>query len=357
MKKFIWVGLCALAILFRALLSAEAIEQYYSRGLFIFLRNIFNFFTNIFPFALVYLLFFLLLFIAILKGRKVWKNEDSWLQKTKRAGISLFIFLNAVVFLFLIMWGFNYGRVSIEDHLKMESKSLSINDLRIELDSSTVVLSDLRSQVPNITDSALTASYLPQDLENTMRDALKDVLQKLGYPTPGNVRGRMLYPKGLLLRISTAGVYIPFTGEGHIDPGLHPIQLPFVIAHEMSHGYGFGDEGTCNFLAYLACTNSENPYIKYVGHLSYWRYLASNYRFFQEEKYGEFYEKQLPETIKNDLRAIYKEMDKYPDIFPQVRDLAYETYLKTQGIEEGLENYSRILMLVQAWKQKGESFQ
>jgi hypothetical protein len=53
----------------------------------------------------------------------------------------------------------------------------------------------------------------------------------------------------------------------------------------------------------------------------------------------------VPEGVKNDLRAIYNEMDKYPDILPTVRDVVYNNYLKAQGISEGIQNYSRILML------------
>jgi hypothetical protein len=153
------------------------------------------------------------------------------------------------------------------------------------------------------------------------------------------------------LRISTAGVYIPFTGEGNIDPGLHYLQLPFVMAHEMSHAYGFGDEGTCNFLAYLACTQSEDLFLKYVGHLYYWRYVASDYREFQPEAYKDFFE-TLPVGVKSDLAAIRQEMDKYPDIFPAVRDAAYTAYLQAQGIQEGLKNYDRVIMMVHAWKKR-----
>ena len=105
-------------------------------------------------------------------------------------------------------------------------------------------------------------------------------------------------------------------------------------------------------MAYLACTQSENPFLQYVGQLSYWRYLASNYRRYKKEDYSDFYKKNVPEGVKNDLHAIYAEMDKYPEIFPQIRDAAYNTYLKAQGISEGMKNYSRILMLVKAWKEK-----
>ncbi len=153
------------------------------------------------------------------------------------------------------------------------------------------------------------------------------------------------------MRISTAGFYLPFTGECNIDAGLHPIQLPFVVAHEYAHAYGITDEGSCNFLAYLSCNQSADPFVRYAGSLSYWRYIAGNYQAYYPKEYALF-RKQLPKGIIADLDAINANGRKYPDILPRVRDFAYDSYLKSQGIEEGLESYSRIIMLVKAWKEK-----
>ena len=152
----------------------------------------------------------------------------------------------------------------------------------------------------------------------------------------------MLFPKGILLRISTAGFYLPFTGESNIDAGLHPIQLPFVMAHEYAHGYGTTDEGSCNFLGFLACENAADPFIRYSGHYGYWRYLLSSFRLQNPEAYKTFRE-ALPAGIKADIKAISENSDKYPDIFPKFRDLTYDAFLKAQGINDGMANYNRIV--------------
>ena len=97
---------------------------------------------------------------------------------------------------------------------------------------------------------------------------------------------------------------------------------------------------------------SENPFIKYVWELSHWRSLAGQYRYYREEDYAKFFKNVLQEGIKNDLREIYRYMARYPDIFPDLRNAIYDSYLKAQGIEDGIENYERGLMLVRAWKDK-----
>ncbi len=351
-KRWIWISLGILSIITRFIFSEETIETYYSRGFFVYLRNGVDFLTGLSPIALVYFLFFLLLGVLVKSWIGFFRRDAKVLGKVLQFCYSTIAFFFGVVFFFMILWGYNYDRISIEKQLGLEPKPLSLEELKNALYKQTEVVVELRAQLSKNLDTAISNSFLPNNIETTMREALKSVLQDLGYPTPGNVRGRFLHPKGLLLRISTAGVYIPFTAEGHIDPGLHHLQIPYVIAHEMSHGYGFGDEGTCNFLAWLTCISSKDPFLNYVGELAYWRNLAGDYRWYRPYEYLAFFDHQLPNTIKNDLRAIYAEMEKYPDIFPRLRNAIYDSYLKAQGIDEGLENYNRILVLVKAWKEK-----
>ena len=339
-----------LALVFRGLLPPESVERYYSRGLFPAIRRGFDAITGWMPMALVYPLFFILLFLLARAGVRFFKNKGSWKRKLLGAVSSLFAFAGGVVFFFLFLWGYNYGRIPLETNLGIGPTPLTFEELRDELEISTAEALRLRSQLPGVGDSVVSETFFPADLENTMRRELAQNLQHFGYPTPGRVRGRLLYPKGILLRISTAGVYVPFTGEGHIDAGMHYLQLPFVVVHEMSHGYGFGDEGTCNFLAYLACTQSENAFLRYVGALYYWRYVAADYRDMDPEGYLEFRE-NLPQGIKSDLLAIRQAIEKYPDILPALRDAAYSAYLQAQGIKEGLKNYDRVIMMVRAWRQ------
>jgi hypothetical protein len=340
-KTTIWVGLALAAVLTRVLLCAGAIERYYSRGVFPVVRSAFDAVTGWVPFALVYPLFFLLLFLGVRGVIRFFKSKTPWVRRLFAAGLNTLALASAVVFFFLLLWGFNYGRTPVEDTIGIKPEPLTISELKMELDSATAAVLRTRALLPAAPGSAVPADLMPEDLENIMRQELVKHLGEFGYATPGKVRGRLLFPKGILLRISTAGVYIPFTGEGHIDAGLHHLQLPFVVVHEMSHGYGFGDEGTC--------TQSDDPFLRYVGHLYYWRYVASDYRDYLPQEYEKFRE-TLPEGVKNDLLAIRQEMEKYPDILPWARDAAYAAYLHAQGISEGLKNYDRVTMLVHAWR-------
>lgn len=354
MKKYstwIWVGLALLALFIRLVLSPAQIEAWYSRGFYKIVRWFLDHTVGIMPFPVVTVVVVMLILTIIWRTIDLIRLKATWKEKLKRVGFSTLSFVSGTVFLFLVLWGFNYGRIPLEEQLKLDLQPLSLEDVQADMEASAKLLAKIRKEIPGVTDSVLTANYIPFDVEEQQRAQLESLLLELGFPDVGDVRARLLRPKGILLRFSSSGVYFPWTGEGNVDAGLLALQVPFVLTHELAHGYGFGDEGTCNFLAYLACLQSENPVIQYSGQMGYFRYLASHYLLYKPEEYTAF-RAQLPIGIQADLNAINANLLEYPDIMPEVRDQAYNTYLKAQGIEEGMKNYDRILMLVRAWRER-----
>jgi len=174
------------------------------------------------------------------------------------------------------------------------------------------------------------------------------IVREIGMPMVARPRVRLVHPKGILMRWNTAGIYLPYSGEGHVDAGMLPVQVPFTLAHEMAHGYGLTDEGDCNFLAYLACIRSESPLVQFSGHLTYWRYVAGAYRYAFPAKFKEVYQ-DLPRLVLNTLEEIHQNDARYPDILPKLRNMVYDSYLKSQGVHEGLQSYHRIVQLVWAY--------
>jgi hypothetical protein len=164
-----------------------------------------------------------------------------------------------------------------------------------------------------------------------------------------------LYPEGMLLSISTAGFYLPFAGEGYIDPGLHTLQWSFTIAHEMAHVQGLTDEGSCNFIGLLTCLHSQDAVIRYSGLLSYWGYLYRQ-MIQLDPNNAKLVRNDLTPAVRADLRAIRRKINEYPDIFPRFRNLVYDSYLKTHGIPDGLRSYDGMVDLMIRWKQSKWSF-
>ena len=355
-KRHRWIWLGGAALLLRVIYGffPTLCEYSYSRSIFLGIRWLIDHTTALLPFATVNLLFFILLGwggYAIYKNIKNRNSDRTWKRWWGNLALNFGNFTGGVIFFFLVLWGFNYARIPVEKQMGLKVRKLYAKELREEADYLVQACSLERSRIAGIDTNAIGVEQLPADLEQEMHRCLVEVLKEYNFPTVGWVRGRQIYPKGLLYGFNSSGVYIPFTGEGHIESALHPIQKPFTMAHEMSHGYGFGDEGTCNFLGYLACMRSENPMIRYSGLLNYWRYVFGELRFSDP---GYYFDRRplIDRGMHNDLEAIYAEMDKYFEFIPGLQAVAYEAYLQMQGVQEGLQSYDRMVLMVVAWRKK-----
>ncbi len=354
MTFFRWwpLGLLLVVLGSRLLLPAVFIETVYSRGFFVGLRTVWDFTLPLLPVPLFYVFWLVVAawlvrtVIVFRRGRRMQgKVKGQWRSLARKLlnGAAM------LVTIFLLGWGFNYGRLPVEQGIGFNTYQPTLDELRTRVYDGATELSNLRHKVTSDT-AALTAVDLPADLEGAVRPLLAEALLKHDYPAPGRPRGRQLKPKGVLLRLSTAGVYWPWAGEGNIDAGLHPLQKPAVMAHELAHAYGFGDEGTCTFWAWLAGQQATSPVMQYAFALSYWRRLAGKLRQQEPDAYWTWRAENLDHGIRNDLQAIYDNSELYKDIAPVVRDAAYDTYLKAQGIHEGLLNYGKVVRLVEGYR-------
>jgi hypothetical protein len=352
-KKYRWIILTAILIVIRIVLGffPQVVETVYSRGIFLGIRWLIDHTTARLPFPMLYVMIGFLSFLFIKRVYKWSKLYQKKELKTEAILLPIGNFFSITIFLFLMLWGFNYARQPLEKQLSLDTQVLDLKQIIKETKWATNEINLARNEIPNADTNALNSSFLPPNLEDTMRQLLVKVLKQYDYPTIGNMRGRLIFPKGFLMRLGASGIYLPWIGEGQVDGALRAAQLPFVMAHELAHGYGFGDEGSCNFWGYVACMASENPMIRYSGKLAYWRYIAAEYKYFKPEEYEIFRAENLSRGVFNDLEDMYSNSDKYPPIIP-FQDQAYDTYLKFQGVEEGIESYSRMVLLVRAWKKK-----
>ncbi len=227
-------------------------------------------------------------------------------------------------------------------------KDLDGEYLKTELSKQYHLVLEKRLEISK--DSLLVIPPKKAKQESEIREELEAVLQTLDYSVRGRVRVRGLMP-GILMRLRTSGIYIPYVLEGHYDSSIHPLQWNNTIAHEMAHGYGVTDEGECNLLAYLVCSNMTDPYVQYSAAMAYYRYLARAVIRYDSKYYSDFRE-QLDPRVVSDLDQINIYLNKYEELMPNARDKIYDNYLKANGVREGILSYDTMIGLIAAYRLK-----
>ncbi len=350
----LWVvfGLGTLLINFWAHQFPEFVEHWYSRGLFQGIRCGFDWTTGQLPFPSFYLFWIgVVVFWVIVFLRR--PKLVTWKPKVIYWFSRFLGFAGLLVGLFFWLWAFNYARIPLETQMRLDVQPLDSTMLWQELRSETRALDSLRTDlVGNDTNALNDQRFWPSQAEDTIREAVEKWMANEGFPVGGRVRGRFIYPQGTLFKFGASGIYWPFIGEGNLEGGMHPLRKLPSMAHEMSHGYGFTDEGVCNFIAYVACTQQSNTYIAYCARLDYWETVAQACLESDPKRYLSQFKPFIPKGIVADEHAIRDQHRKFKEIAPEVRYQVYDSYLKAQGIESGMLNYEGVLMLVGAWRKK-----
>jgi hypothetical protein len=348
-KRYLGVILGLLSLLLFKLFQVfpDFLELIYTTGIYRFIRYVYSYTLTYLPFPLLYV--FVLIIILLLVNFFVKK------ERKKRIIPAALNFLGYIIFVFYWSWGFNYARTDFATRIDLEVSKPNLEFLYAELIKVDSLLVEIRKEIQSFDSIPLGVENMPLNYQEVIRASQVTLIKNLEEPTYRPPKIRELKPNGSLLRIKTAGVYFPFVFEGHIDNGLHPIEKPYVMAHEMAHAHAFTDEGVCNFIGFITCVNAEDPFIQYSGWLEYQGYLyRSLRRNFPEKLKEEAY--KLPLAVVTDLRSIRERLDKYPSIAPGLRDLFYNNYLKAQGVHAGIKSYSQITRLAYSYKKKYGGF-
>ena len=343
-RSLIWLGTAVLMLILSDVMPTQFFEQIYYKGIFRVIRTIYDTLFGWSPVPMIYFVVLIVL-VRIVKWFNDWKRGFFFQFSRALGGVGMLITL------FYVLWGFNYNQVALQDRLELNLESVTQEDVEMEFQRATEILRNEAENLPDQYTSDAAIAHLKVS-DDDLRADVERALDILQLSNKGHVRVRQLWPKGFLLRWSTAGIYIPHAVEGHIDMGLMSVQKPFTLAHEMAHGYGVTDEGACNFIAWLACSQSKDAWVRYGGAFTYWRYAAAE----MEHSRVEEVIHTLDPVVMRSIILVRENDQKYPDIMPQIRDAIYSSYLKQHGVKGGLRSYNYVVKMVSQYlKREGSN--
>ena len=163
------------------------------------------------------------------------------------------------------------------------------------------------------------------------------------------------YPKPKLLLCSwilsvqqVSGIYSPFTIEANVNRDMTAYNIPFTACHELSHLRGFMREDEANFIAFLACLQSDNPTFLRSGLMTGYLY-AANALYAEDRELWKELSASLPDSIRAEYAANNAFWDQYDTAVAQVHEAVNDAYLKAHGQKDGVKSYGRVLDLMLAW--------
>ncbi|MBE6891663.1 MAG: DUF3810 domain-containing protein [Ruminococcaceae bacterium] len=259
-----------------------------------------------------------------------------------------------VCFVFVFFCGINYHRLTFTEVAGFELKESSTNELYELCLSLTDEVNSLRGEIPENPDGVSYSSLSTDELAEKCRKAY-DTLES-EYPTliSGYSDTKPVHFSDIMSYSGITGVFFPFTYEANVNVAAPEYSIPATMCHELTHLRGYMREDEANFIAYLACKNSEEPFIRYSGYMLALTHSLNRLYGDSSEKYYTVYDK-LSEDVKTDLRFSNSYWASHEGIIEDISDKVNDVYLKVNQQEDGVKSYGRMVDLLLAEYKKSVS--
>jgi Zn-dependent protease with chaperone function len=318
--------------------GAATVERVYAKGVYPALQANLTSLSNRSPIALFDIA--VLVFILIAIGIWTWSIRLARKKQRLRSlwrGVVATVTLLAVVYLwFLAAWGFNYARPPLESTMAYDAARVTPEAVR--------ALAEYVVDRANTTHAAGHAAGFPAVTTSpqTLMDALHQVEKEFGRPRPtvfATPKSSIFTP---FYRASgVSGQLGPFFLETLLNPDLTGPERPAVLAHEWAHLSGYAPESDASFIGLLAGLRA-GPASEY----SVWLDLVSESVNQLQPVTQRIVLEKLAQGPRDDLEAIRERLKQKIKPVEDVAWSSYDRMLKSQGVEEGIQSYSRVIQLL-----------
>lgn len=349
-KSFLFLipGIFAALIYFVLPFFPNIAEYVFARGIFRVLSTVLSFITGYIPFSLTELLVVLalpLFVFAVILFIKRMKKSKNRRQTAAKAGKAAGWVISSTLLVYMLMHGANFYRFPVAELMELPQADYSQEFL-------VKVVKDL------IRQGAAAKAEIAVDEKGSLKlsATVPEMLSagSFGYDKLGEKYDFFKYGapngKGVILSrywsyTGITGMYFPFWCEANVNIDIPKISIPVTAAHELAHTKGFAREDEANFIAFLACAESDNPEIRYSGYylaIRYFMDIIGEYNTEATDKlYYEAYEVIQTEVVETAEYYSEKEGE-----VMAVSSAVNDSFIKAQGVPEGTVSYSKMAELI-----------
>ncbi len=337
--------------LYIAFLNSPAFADFFNQHISSIFRRLFAWVTAIFPVSLAEALLFCLPVIFFLAVRAAFRYMD-----THEAGFTrcLSALLAVVVLLFTaftVNVAAGYRGTTLDEKLGLDT---SVTDEMDLLETTLFVTGSMNALADRIgfTEDGSVRGYTHAETVEKLTEAYDKLSDTYSFIDSFKAPVKRLAVSPLMTYTHISGVYTFFTGEANLNTNYPEFVNVFTMAHEMAHQRGIARENEANFVAYLVCIASDDPYLQYAGYLNMFEYLVSAVSKTSPESVKRIYS-ALDERIFEELRIYSEFFDKYRNsTASEVSGAVNDAYLQSQGTP-GTVSYSLVVELAVAYHKSG----
>ena len=360
MKKFFkrfWVFIpliLAVAMYFILPHFPAVCEYVFSRGLFKLITVPIGFVASLIPISLTELLAVLALpaLVTVIAVFAVKLAKSRHRRKTLlKAGKFTAGAISVACFMYMVCHGVNYYRYPIETLMNLDTSQKTPDDLY----NACVILAQGAAQAREeleIPDSEpFTFSESLYTELSRANDGYKQLVSEYPFLWTSILRVKPVILSEPWSYTGITGMYFPLFAECNANTAQPDYAIPFTAAHESAHSRGIAFENECNFLAFLSCINSTYPEYRYSGYMEAFVY-CSNALYSYDPELWRGTQQYLTNGMYLDFSAMNEYIDSHKGKVSEVSETVNDTFIKVQGVEDGVFSYDRVTELILAYYAK-----
>lgn len=298
---------------------------------------------------LVPIIFIVLVVVGIIISSKGTTKQYTGMTASLLAAISFFY----STFVFTLAPG--YQGSTLDQKLELSADPVSAAEL---YDTAVYLTDEINKIIDTIDFTPNGASVMPYDLDemnDKLAAAYKSAAKKYDFISPLNSNLKYVILSKPMSYTHITGVYTFFTGESNINVNFPDYTIPYTAAHELAHQRGTARENEANFVAFLACMEIDDAYIRYSAYTNMLEYVLSALSSASSELYSSMWERFDGKTIGefNAYSIFYKEYQQ--STVSNISSTINNTYLQSQGVKEGSQSYGLVVDLMVAYHKSGKT--
>ncbi len=249
---------------------------------------------------------------------------------------------SVLLFDFVYATGINYSRKPFSEIAGLQTGKYTKEQVREVLLYS---VENLTEAGKDITLDENGHVIIPDDLSGRAQAAMKKLGEKYDSLDSFYPRLKPVMMSELMCYAHITGVFTFFSMEANYNTLDVPEEIGHTACHELSHMTGFMREDEANFISFLACRESGDPYLAYSGWYDIMIYLLNAYYSVATQvEYSKVFD-LMPGYVRRQLVMQNEFWDKYKTDFGEAAEAMNDIYLKINDQSDGTRSYGRVVDL------------
>ncbi len=347
------ISLLSVGIIMLARMSETWTELFYSNGIYNYIRRAISYISGLFPFSLAEIVllvlvvgivaYFTVKITKAIKGDK-FKTVVGVADATLSILTDIFVAVSVVILAFCILCAPNYYRESFADSAGYNVTDTTSAELSRMTTALALQLNSLAEQVEFDEEGELLVGMKMGEVSEMALVGFNSLGEEYSM-AESYVEPKSMMFSTVMSYFRLAGFYFPYTTEPNINTAMPMQEIPSTMMHELTHTVGHMREDEANFVAFLACRESEMPEFKYSGYLLAFNHSISALYSADTELFNEVYALLSP-TVRKSMTNSSEYWKQFETPLAEVSEAINDTYLKVNNQTDGTRSYGRVVDLL-----------